>query len=96
MGIFEKRDSLSREQLKKSFGGDSGIIPKTGGQKFSQPQREKMRDVFGSKYGGEISKDDFKSAVRELDNARKSAQNPNEKRELGKQVEYLKRVGGIK
>lgn len=95
MGIFEKRNSLSRGELRDSLRRDSGIIPKTGGQKFSQDERENLRNVFGSKYGGEISKDDFKSAVRDMERLKGSSQNPNEKRELERQIDYLKRVGGV-
>lgn len=96
MSIFEEKDSVSREELKKALGRDSGIIPKTGGEKFYQEKREGLRNVFSQKYGSSISKQDFKSAVKELENARNKSDNPNEKKDLGKQVDYLKRMGGIK
>lgn len=96
MPLFEKRDSFSRPELRKSLGRDSGIIPKTGGQRFSYDQREKMgREVFGSKYGSQISSHDYKSAVRDLKNTKVKVEDPKQRAEIDKKINYLKRLGGI-
>lgn len=72
------------------------MIPKTGGQKFSRGEREKLeKDVFGQKYGSQISKNDYRGAVKELRNAENKAQDPKQKGELDKKINYLRRIGGI-
>jgi len=97
MGLFEKKSSLSRENLNETLKRDEGNIPFTGGEKFSQDQRGKIaKDVFGPKYGSEISKDDYKKAVRDLQSQKNSAPDFKSKADLGKKIEYLKRLGGMK
>lgn len=96
MPLFEKKSSFSRPEFKKSLERDSGIIPQTGGQKFSREQREKMeKEVFGLKYGSQISKNDYRNAVKELKDARDKTKDMGQKGELDKKINYLKRLGGM-
>ena len=96
MGLFDKKRALSRPQLKKAFRESSGVIPRTGGKKFTRKEREKMtRDVFGRKYGSQISKRDFQTSVRELEKERGKTTDRKQQRELNKKIRYLRRLGGI-
>ena len=96
MGLFDKKGSSSKEELKDTLRRDPGVIPGTGGQRFSQEQREKIeRNVFGSKYGSVISKDEYKRAVRNIEDERNKTQDPRRKAELSKEANYLRRVGGM-
>jgi len=97
MGLFDKKQSFSRSELKKEFRKDSGIIPHTGGKKFYEKQRAEMSDEsFARKYGGQISKQDFRGAVRDVAMTKRDAKTFKERREVEKRVNYLKRMGGIK
>ena len=95
MGIFEQKKEFSRGELKDTLRKDSGAIPKTGGKKFYEADRKKMeQDVFGSKYGSQISKNDYRSAVSQLERDKAKAENPQDKTAIGQKIEYLKRLGG--
>jgi len=97
MAIFDKKQSFSRREIKETFRRDSGIIPKTGGKKFYEGQRLSMADKsFHRKYGSEISKQDFRDAVRDVAMAKNQARTFKERREIEKRVNYLKKIGGIK
>ncbi len=97
MGIFDKKQSFSRQELKNVFRRDSGVIPKTGGRKFFEAQRTKLsQDSFSRKYGSEISKQDYRRAVRDLGMAKRKTTDRRQRREIERRVNYLKRVGGIK
>ena len=96
MPLFDKRSSFSRPDFKNSLRRDSGIIPKTGGSRFSREQRTGLeKEVFGQKYGSQISKYDYRSAVKGLRDTRSKTQDSKQRVELDKKISYLKRIGGI-
>jgi len=97
MGIFDKKQSVSRKELKDTFRRDSGIIPRTGGKKYYEAERKGMVDkAFSKKYGSQISRGDFRGAIRDLGTAKRQAKTFHEKREIEKRIGYLKRTGGIR
>ncbi|MDD2731961.1 MAG: hypothetical protein PHI53_02065 [Candidatus Pacebacteria bacterium] len=97
MGLFDKKQSLSRQELREVFEKDSGVIPKTGGKKYYQEERKRIeRDVFGAKYGSQISKSDYRDALHKLKSQAFKARDRVEKEEIEKKIEYLKRVSGEK
>jgi len=96
MGIFDnKRSSVPRRELRSTFKKDSGIIPGTGGKKYYQKEREGIvKEVFGPKYGSDISKTDYRMALRDLKVDKKSAKAPGERLALDREIKYLKQRGG--
>lgn len=95
MGIFDKKKSISKEELKSTLRRDPGIIPQTGGKKYYQRDRDKMaRELFGPKYGSQISKDDFRRRVHELQSVQKSAKTPVERKSVDEQIRYIKKQAG--
>ncbi len=95
MGLFDKKKSISRDELISAFRKNSGEIPKSGGKKFYQREREKIaRGIFGLEYGSEISKEDFRDALRNLERAKKSAKSEQEKENIENQIRFLKKIGG--
>ena len=95
MGIYDKRRSISRKELKSAFKKDRGTIPGTGGKKYYEKERAGMTgEVFGRKYGSEISKSEYRKAVRDLKFARRGAKTPTEKIRINKKIDYLKKLGG--
>jgi hypothetical protein len=96
MPIFDKKSSFSRPELKNSLRRDTGIIPRTGGQRFRREERESLeKEVFGSKYGSQISKYDYRSAVKGLRDERAKTQDSVRRIDLDKKINYLKRIGGV-
>lgn len=97
MGLFDKRKSLSRKNLEKKIEQSSGRIPETGGKKYTRAGREKIvREVFGSKYGSQISKEDYRKALRSLEARQKRAKNRIEKEKIKNKKEYLRELGGFR
>jgi len=95
MGIYEKRRSIPRRELKSTFKRHRGTIPGTGGKKYHQRERDKMtREVFGPKYGSQISKDEYRRAVRDLESTKRGAKTPSEKLKISQKVRYLREMGG--
>lgn len=94
MPIFNKKDAVSRSELRSALRRDSGRI-RGGEGKFSVSEREKMsNDIFGPKYGGEISKLDFKRAIRDLENQRGRTKDTGKKEMIDDKIKYLKQMGG--
>jgi len=97
MGIYDKKKSISRKELKSTFKKHHGRIPETGGKKYYHEQRSSMtRDIFGSKYGSQISKGEYRRAVRDLESTRKSAKTRGERADIDQKIRYLKDIGGKK
>lgn len=95
MGLYDKRRSLSRRELKGTLRKHSGRIPGTGGKKYPRAQREGMtKDVFGRKYGSQISKDDYRGALRDLRSAKKVLKDRRARAEIDQKIRYLRELGG--
>lgn len=89
MGIFDERKSLSRKELRKKFRRDEGRIPETGGKKYTRREREELGGSFDRKYGSQISKRDYRSAIRDLKRQKRDAETPEEEREIEDRINYL-------
>ncbi len=95
MGIFDKRKSISRRELKSTFSKHHGRIPQTGGKKYYQRERDKItKEVFSQKYGSQIDKHEYKRAVRDLESGKKVAKSSEEKTKIDEKIRYLKDLGG--
>ena len=95
MGIYDKRKSISRRELKSTFEKHHGRIPQTGGRKYHHRQRSKMtREVFGSKYGSQIDKREYRSALRDLQTSKRNVKTPRERIAVDRKIRYLKELGG--
>ncbi len=94
MSIFKDKKEYSSEEFKEILRRDRGNIP--GGGKFFEHERKKLfSEVFGSRYGSRISKDDFRRAISDLERKMKSTSSDIEKRNFQKKIDYLKRIGGF-
>jgi len=94
MSLFNKKKSISRQELKTYLRRDSGYI-KGGEGKYSMAEREKMaKDLFSPKYGSEISKLDYRKRVRELEKERSAAKRMAEREKIDDKIKYLRQLGG--
>jgi len=95
MGIYDKRRSISRRELGSTLRKHHGKIPRTGGKKYFQRERDKMtKEVFSQKYGSQIDKHEYKRAVRDLESGKRAAKSSEEKTKIDEKVRYLKDLGG--
>lgn len=95
MGIYDKKKSISRKELKSTFKKHHGRIPETGGKKYYRKQRSSMtKEIFGSKYGSQISKGEYRRAVRGLESTKKSAKTRSERAKIDQKIRYLEDIGG--
>lgn len=95
MGIFEKRQSIPRTELREILKKHSGRIPGTGGKKYFRQEREKMfKERMRPEYGSEISKDEYRRAVRDLKSAKLRAKTDQERRKIEQEFRCWKEVGG--
>jgi len=94
MGLFDRKKSVSREELRSALRRDSGRIG--GGEgKYSSTERERMgKEVFGPKYGSDISKLDYQRAIRDLENQRSRTSDIEEKEKIDDKIKYLEQLGG--
>lgn len=96
MGLFEKKQSLSRKELRQALRKDTGRVPETFSGRYDRHKRVEIeKEVFGSKFGSSISKSDYKWAVRDLRRAERKAATPKEKKDLYHKRRYIERLGGI-
>jgi len=94
MGLFDKKESVSREELRGRIKRDSGAVG--GGKKLSYAKRDRIaHDTLGSKKEGEISKNDYRKVVKDLE-LKKSRSSRTEKGRIEEKIKYLKQIGGIK
>lgn len=95
MGIYDKRKSISRRELKSTLKKHHGRIPQSGGRKYHRGQRSKMTgELFGSKYGSQIDKHEYRRAVRDLQTSKRNAKTPRQKAAIDRRIKYLEEFGG--
>jgi len=91
MGLFDKKKSVTRLELKNKLRRHSGYI-RGGEGKYSYTERDRIaRETFGPKYGGEISKDDYDDAVKDLELKRGRA-SYTEREKIDDKIKYLKQI----
>lgn len=96
MGIFEKKQELSRPELRNELKRASGSVPASPGTRYSQKERVAMeKELFGPKYGGGISTKDYQKAIKGLTRERLNVKTAEEKKVIERQIRYLKKLGGI-
>ena len=94
MSLFEKKQSISRQELRAHLRKDSGYI-RGGEGKYGMAEREKMaKDLFSPKYGNEISKLDYRRRVRELEKERSTTKGMAEREKVDDKIKYLRQLGG--
>jgi len=95
MGIFDKNKSISRRQLGSTLKKDTGDIPKTGGRRYSEQERQKVLGGFSmSKYGSTIDKNDLRRRMQELNREKTKTKTPGGRTNIQREIDYLKRIGG--
>lgn len=90
MSLFEKRTEISRQELRKEL-GRAAPEAKISRQKSIQIEKR----IFPGKYGGMISKRDFMRGFNELKKVRFQTKNYSEKLKINKQLNILKKLGGV-
>jgi len=94
MGIFDKKKSISRYELGKTFRRDKGHI-KGGEGKYSRTEREKLhKDIFGPRYGSQIDKFEYKRAIRGLERERSKTKDIKQREVIDDKIKYLEQMGG--
>ncbi len=93
MGLFGKKDSISRIEMRSAFRKTPITKVGTGGKKYTQKERMALeKEVFSGKYGGEISKKDYNSALEKMRRT-KSEKSYSERMEIQRKIDSLKKFG---
>ncbi|MCX6723870.1 MAG: hypothetical protein NT155_01690 [Candidatus Staskawiczbacteria bacterium] len=97
--IFEGKSEVSKLKLEHEMETDTKIwkAAKQAGLTLSPMEREKLiENVFSSDFGSNISKADLKQGIRKLNQKMSGAKNATEHSKIRKEVNFLKKIGGIK
>jgi hypothetical protein len=94
-GLFGKKQSLSREELRREFLRAGSSVP--GGGMFSSRERVKMeKELFPErKYGGQVSKMEYSKRLRGLGMEKYKARTDAERIKIDRQIRFLKKMGGV-
>ena len=95
MSLFGKKAEISRSEFRESLRKASSSIP--GGGRYSKEERVRIeKDLLPeNKYGGRVSKKELGKCVKILGHKRYLARTENQKRDIGRQMRFLKKIGGI-
>jgi len=92
MDIFNKRPSISKREFKDVLRKSPGIIPGAKGQRFDYKERRNMeKSILQTNFSGQITKDDYKGAVRRLNVSKHVAKDGARKTEISNRIKYLKK-----
>lgn len=95
--LFGGKTEISREEMRKALKSNEGYdAQRSVGLSLSEEGRAKLeKSVFPNIYGRNISKTDFKSAVRKLELKVKSSADSKSKEELRKEIKFFKKIGKV-
>lgn len=98
MSLFEKKQEISRSELKEALKRASPYIPGTGGKIYGYRERSEMIDkIFPyERFKTHISEMEVKQRLRELRREEYQAKTGAEKIELSRQRRYLEEFFGLK
>lgn len=91
MSLFDKKRHISRRGLREVLRRAPAEVSGAGGKTFSQRERVKMeKEVFGKRYGGIISKTEYKRALQNLERTKQKAFTGRKRLKLDKKIKFLK------
>ena len=95
MSIFDKKQSLDRRELREKLEKASPKIPGSN-REYSRAERIKLEEeVFGKKFGGLITKQEFKRRLLKMRENKFRAKTGDEKIKLDRKMRYLKKLSDI-
>ena len=97
--IFGGKSEISRLKLKHELRYNPKVwqAQRQAGLTLSPAERVKLeKEVFSQALGGNISKTDIKWGVKKLNQKMLGAKNITEEGKIRKQIEFIKKIGGIR
>ena len=95
MGLFEKKDSVSRAEMRSALRKTSIDRLGTGGKKYAMKERIGFeKEVFPRMYGEKISKGEYKAALGYMKKS-KLGKTYGERLKIERKINELKKFGGV-
>lgn len=96
MSLFEKKQQLTRSELRQALRKASPFIPGSGVRMFRRQKRVEMeKEVFGKRYGAHITREDYRKALGRLRVKKSQAKAGKEKLGIDRKIRFLRKLGGI-
>jgi hypothetical protein len=95
MGLFDEKKELRPDQINNAFKRDAGKISPY--RRYSKDDRKEIAaEITDPKYGGTISREDYKRHIRDLERERSKVYSKESLRKpLDEKIKYLKEKGGL-
>lgn len=97
--FFGSKTEISRSEIREKLRNDPKIwrAQKEAGLSLSPLERVKLeKEVFSQALGGNISREDLRSGIRKLNQKMFNSKNISEKAKIRKEINFFKKIGGIK
>jgi len=89
MGLFDKKPSYRRDEMRGIFEKSSGHVPFGGGRNFNRVERGKIfQETFGREL--DVSKGDYQRAVKRLSQQSREVKDLKSKRGLVDRMKFLR------
>lgn len=93
--FFGPKGSISRSEFREKLRKAAPEIPLSS-RWMTRERREALEKKFSyGKYGPDISRDDIKGLIKELQQAKTEAKTYNEREEIDRTIRWLKKTTGI-
>lgn len=97
MGLFDKKQEISRDEMKQAMRKASPYLSGTSSKIYSDKERIGLgKELFGNEYGSRISKQDYQKMLNKLEVEKMKVKTSGEKFKMDRQIRYLKNIGGLK
>jgi len=89
MGLFDKKPSYRKNEMRRIFEKSSGYIPFGRGRAFTRKEREEMfREFFGKEF--DVSKYDYQRTIKRLSEEQRGARDIRAKKDLSDKLKFLR------
>jgi len=96
MGLFEKKEKITRKEFRDVFRKKNPLIPAIGRRLIEMEERTKIEGrLFDKKPDAVTTKDKYKRLISQMQVEKYKAKYLSQKQLIDKKVRFLKKLGGI-
>jgi len=96
MGLFDKKEKITRKEFRDVFRKKNPLIPAIGRRLIEMEERTKIEErLFGRKPEDLASKDKYERLISQMQVEKYKAKYLSQKQLIDKKVRFLKKLGGI-
>jgi hypothetical protein len=96
MGLFDKKEKITRKEFRDYFKKKNPLIPAIGRRLIEMEERTKIeKKLFGTEPNAFTTKEKYKRLIQQMQVEKYKAKYLSQKQLMDKKIKFLKKIGGV-